>query len=120
MVLLNRSELMARLKENIVLVSFLKVNGEPRQMRATLIQSYIPNFDVKNHVDSNRNLLEDSGIVNVWDVDAGGWRSFLLERVNWTMCPAPASVLTPAPVPNPSVRPGALRHPSAIEAALRD
>lgn len=116
MVLLNRSELLERLRQNIVLVSFLKVNGEPRQMRATLIPSYITTNDTRNSVDPNANLPEQSGRVNVWDVDAQGWRSFLLERVNWTMCPAPATVLTPAPVRQQQA---ASRPLSAIEAVLK-
>ena len=91
-------------------------------MRCTLIPSYISNFDTKNRVNSDANLPEDSGIVNVWDVDKQDWRAFRLERVNWTMCPAPSTVLTPAPVPNPAVHHGAQGYKgiSAIQAALKD
>ncbi len=90
MVLLNRSELLERLKDNVVLVSFNKVNGTKREMRCTLQASFIPNFDVDHYIDSEVKLApEDSGRLNVWDVDAEGWRSFLIPNVNYVLTPAP-------------------------------
>ena len=72
---LNLKEL---LKSNIVEVVFTKLNGEKRVMKCTLIDSYLPQNDW-----GSKELSEEhqETALAVWDLEAGGWRSFRYENV---------------------------------------
>ena len=72
----NLSEL---LRNNVVTITFTKVNGEERVMKCTLLGEYVPNA-----VTNGRVLLnEDTGSqsISVWDVEANGWRAFRIDSV---------------------------------------
>ena len=84
MPLLNRSELYERLSQNEVRINFTKVNGEERTMVCTLDQSLIEECPSEYSME---NSPEDSGRMNVWDLEKHEWRSFLIENVNWVMTP---------------------------------
>lgn len=72
----NLSEL---LKNNIVTVTFTKVNGEERVMTCTLLSEHIPNSPRTNGTVVARESNND--VVSVWDINANGWRSFRTNSV---------------------------------------
>ena len=84
MILLNRTEFLERLTENVVEVNFIKAGGEARKMRCTLQSSILPS---QENIEESTKSNEDRMIV--WDTDKNAWRSFRLDSVT--------SVLTPAP-----------------------
>lgn len=90
MALLNRTELNERLQSNIVEVHFNKVNGDHRVMRATLNPALIPGGIDGDPTDGP----EETGRVNVYDMDKQAWRSFLIERVTTVMTPARNEILS--------------------------
>lgn len=72
---LNLKEL---LKTNVVQVVFTKVNGDKRTMNCTLIDSYLPQIDWGSK--ELHESQQDTALA-VWDLDAGGWRSFRYENI---------------------------------------
>lgn len=87
MALLNRQELFDRLSVNECTVQFAKKNGILRTMRCTVDPQRFPNqFDVKEYFEKEHLFeLQDEGCFNVWDLEAQGWRSFLIENVQWVL-----------------------------------
>ncbi len=67
------------LRNNVVTVTFTKVNGEERVMRCTLMSEYVPNAPSNN----GQVLIQESEskAVSVWDMEANGWRSFRVDSV---------------------------------------
>jgi hypothetical protein len=79
MTMFTRDGLIDMLRNNVVVVTFTKVNGDERVMHCTLQTNFIPNAPSKNGelvVES-----KTSNTVSVWDVNANGWRSFRVENV---------------------------------------
>jgi WYL_2, Sm-like SH3 beta-barrel fold len=74
-----KENLIDMLRNNIVTVTFTKVNGEERVMKCTLMSEYVPNAPTNN----GQILLQESEAktVSVWDTEANGWRSFRVESV---------------------------------------
>ena len=70
---ITREELTKRLSLGSVTVTFIKMNGELRTMRATLQEGKIP------EVTQSRNTPED--LMVVYDLESSGWRSFYLSSV---------------------------------------
>ena len=74
---MNQAQLSELLKNNVMTVTFTKVDGTERTMRCTLLPEYLP------PETSGKQMLTE-GVRNnlsVWDVDASGWRSFRLDSV---------------------------------------
>ena len=67
------------LRNNVVTVTFTKVNGDARIMKCTLLSEHIPNAPKANGTVVARQSNND--IVSVWDLDANGWRSFKVNSV---------------------------------------
>jgi hypothetical protein len=80
--LIDAEALKADLRSNVVEVTFTKINGETRKMRATLMPSLMP---VDESATDDKVLLNEedshSAAIRVWDLDVGGWRSFRTDRV---------------------------------------
>ena len=74
-----KENLIDMLRNNVVTVTFTKVNGEERTMKCTLMAEYVPNAPTNN----GQVLLQESAAktVSVWDVKAQGWRSFRIANV---------------------------------------
>jgi len=74
-----KENLIDMLRNNIVTVTFTKVNGEERTMKCTLMAEYVPNAPTS----SGQVLLQESEskAVSVWDTEANGWRSFRVDNV---------------------------------------
>jgi WYL_2, Sm-like SH3 beta-barrel fold len=80
MTIFTRDGLINMLRNNIVTVTFTKVNGEERVMKCTLRSELIPNAPTRNgELVVERKTASNN--VSVWDVDASGWRSFRVENV---------------------------------------
>jgi len=83
---LNREDLMARLRVDVVEVKFKKKNGDERTMMSTLAQDRLPEPVVVEVVEGapivevkERKINPD--IVGVWDMEAEAWRSFRWDSV---------------------------------------
>jgi hypothetical protein len=83
--LLNRTEMLEELHSGIILVNFTKVNGEKRDLKCTLKTELLPQHDS----NESKTKAINPDVVNVWDVEANGWRSFRLDSVNHVFNPAP-------------------------------
>ena len=74
------------LKNGVVTVVFEKADGTERSMRATLSDLYVPQVEPQmlseydGQVPQNTRQLNDN-VQAVWDIDAGGWRSFRYDSV---------------------------------------
>lgn len=75
-------ELKELIQNNVVTVTFEKVDGTERTMKCTLIPEYLP-----NKVDDNKQLLTESvrkenpSNLSVWDIESNSWRSFRYDSV---------------------------------------
>jgi hypothetical protein len=72
----SEAELNKILREEILTVTFLKLDGDQRIMTCTKSWNYIP--------EANRpttNKESKAGTVNVWDLNANAWRSFKYDRI---------------------------------------
>jgi hypothetical protein len=74
-----KENLIDMLRNNVVTVTFTKVNGEERTMKCTLMAEYMPNASTNN----GQVLLQESEskAVSVWDTEVNGWRSFRVDSV---------------------------------------
>lgn len=78
----DKYELKEVIQNNVVTVTFEKVNGDERTMKCTLIPEYLP-----NKVEDGKQLLtenvsrENPSSLAVWDVESNSWRSFRYESV---------------------------------------
>jgi hypothetical protein len=76
-----RDVLLKDLKENVIEVTFTKVNGEQRVMRCTLKQEHLPpNTDI-GYLEEEHKREQNINTIACWDVHKGGWRSFRIENV---------------------------------------
>lgn len=75
----NRDELRDLLVENILQVTFDKVNGDERVMTCTLKRDVLPTPDAGKTENDVKKASEAS--LSVWDVNANGWRSFRMDRI---------------------------------------
>lgn len=66
-------------------IKFTKKNGDIRVMRCTLDFTKVPKTDRPKKVDIPKilKLLQDNGIMNVYDLDKKGWRSVPFQRVEY-------------------------------------
>lgn len=65
------------LTQNIATVTFTKADGTTRVMKCTLNPDVIEESEKKTERTRTPNLE----VLNVWDVEKGGWRSFRLESI---------------------------------------
>lgn len=76
---MNREEIFEVFRNNeIVKVVFTKKNGDERTMICTKSDNQIPE-KLRPKKDSIQNV--NPNIVNVYDIEADGWRSFVIERL---------------------------------------
>ena len=77
-----KQDLKLQLEQNVVVVDFTKLNGDKRVMTCTLREDIKPPA-TKTDTMSQKKIREMSdAVVNVWDVNAKGWRSFRYDRIN--------------------------------------
>ena len=75
---MKKSDIVNRMKEGSVSLTFLKANGELRDMTATLNEFTVKYPDVAS--TSRAQKLSDTTQA-VWDETVNGWRSFRWESV---------------------------------------
>lgn len=77
-----RADLKNLLEQNVLVVDFNKISGDKRVMTCTLREDMKPRA-TKTDTMSQKKVREMSdAVVNVWDVNAKGWRSFRYDRIN--------------------------------------
>lgn len=64
------------LENNIVLVKFIKVNGDERLMKCTLREDKLP---IKSKSTSSR--VPNDDVISVYDLEKEDWRSFRVDSV---------------------------------------
>jgi hypothetical protein len=74
-----KQEIREQLKSGIVGLHFIKNDGTDRWMRATLCEGLMPPQPADSHAGPPNEQLQV-----VWDLEAGGWRSFRWERLKQT------------------------------------
>lgn len=75
--MLSKQQMAEVLRENVMDVTFTKVNGEQRVMSCTLRPDVVIQYEKK----SDRVKVSNEDILPVWDVDAEAWRSFHVSKV---------------------------------------
>lgn len=81
MIDLKRDELVERLKNNVCVVEFNKVNGDFRQMTCTLQASVLEENNQVVDYYKKTGKKPNEEVVSVWDLNAKGWRSFRIDKV---------------------------------------
>ena len=77
-----KADLKFQLEQNVLVVDFNKISGDKRVMTCTLREDLKPPA-TKTDTMSQKKIREMSdAVVNVWDVNAKGWRSFRYDRIN--------------------------------------
>lgn len=77
-----KEDLKFQLEQNVLVVDFNKISGDKRVMTCTLREDMKP-AATKTDTMSQKKVREMSdAVVNVWDVNAQGWRSFRYDRIN--------------------------------------
>ena len=73
-----RDNLVETLRNNVVRITFTKVDGTERVMRCTLIPEQIGGTLPAN----GKSIVESNDrVVAVWDLDNHGWRAFRVDSV---------------------------------------
>ncbi len=75
--MINREEMISRLAEGVCLVEFTKKDGDKRLMECTLDMNMIP----ENQRPASEIKSRSENNISVWDVQANGWRSFVVANV---------------------------------------
>jgi hypothetical protein len=74
------------LRDNIMEISFTKVDGTERRMKCTLKSTIIPTNIKEEYSDeelqSVTRRVAPENVMPVWDVEKNGWRSFRVDRVS--------------------------------------
>jgi hypothetical protein len=76
---MDKSNVIALMKEGVVTVEFTKVNGEYRKMEATLQPERMPEVVAEIETKSPRKKTDSA--LSVWDINAEGWRSFRWDKL---------------------------------------
>ena len=64
------------LTTKVLKVTFKKLNGDTRVLTCTISPTFIPEKMAESEVEN-----ATKNLVNVWDIEAKGWRSFHYDRV---------------------------------------
>jgi hypothetical protein len=76
-----RDELMALLKDNVVVVKFTKKDGTERTMKATLREDIIPQATKEDPLSQKKIRAINEEVIPCWDAEKEGWRSFRVDSV---------------------------------------
>ena len=78
---MNRNDIREFLLDNIIEVTFTKVDGTERKMNCTLNYEYIPEDKKPQNLYKGEKVMENLDILKVFDTDKQDWRSFRVENV---------------------------------------
>jgi len=76
-----KEELYKLLKEEVVEVTFTKLNGDERVMPCTLIPSYLPPAKKDEPITQEKVRKVSEEVVAVWAIESKAFRSFRYDRV---------------------------------------
>jgi hypothetical protein len=76
-----RNALVEMLQAAVMEVTFTKLNGDKRVMTCTLMPDQLPPARAEDPMSQKKIRELNEAVVSVWDVNAQGWRSFRLDRV---------------------------------------
>lgn len=79
---MDRNEMIATLKENVVDVTFTKADGTVRNMTCTLLEEKIPPVFLNGTEQMEQKTRKtNSDVIAVVDIDINQWRSFRVDSV---------------------------------------
>ena len=78
---MDREEIVNKLKQGLLEVTFNKVNGDERVMTCTLQEGVIPAATKVDPLSLKKVREVNPEVVSVWDTNATGWRSFRVANV---------------------------------------
>ena len=82
----NRDDILRDLRDNVIEVTFTKVDGTDRVMRCTLKPTILPE-SFRQNLDEQKQEKEfhqtNPDVIAAWDVQKGGWRSFRVDSVQY-------------------------------------
>ena len=78
---INRNDVYEFLVDNIIEVTFTKVDGTERKMNCTLNYDYIPEDKKPQNLYKGEKIMENLDILKVFDTDKQDWRSFRVANV---------------------------------------
>jgi hypothetical protein len=78
---IERNTLEQQLKENIMEVTFNKINGDKRIMSCTLSKNVLPPATKKDPITQEKIRKINEEVMSVWDTKAKGFRSFRMANI---------------------------------------
>ena len=85
---MNKVELLDVLHNNVVNITFTKVNGDVRILKGTLLDQYLPQkeidpsgVEVETIVETQTRKATNDNVVVAWDIENDGYRSFRVDSV---------------------------------------
>jgi len=76
---MDRQVILSELHSRVCTVTFEKVNGDLRTMKATLHLSYLPQPVIDEEAKPARKVNPD--VCTVWDTEVNDWRSFRFDSI---------------------------------------
>jgi len=76
-----KEELIKLLKNNIVEVTFTKLNGDERVMPCTLVESMLPPAKKDDPLTQKKVREISDKVIAVWAIESKGFRSFRYDRI---------------------------------------
>jgi hypothetical protein len=76
-----RTALMEQLENEVLEVTFLKINGDKRVMTCTLKDNIKPKATKTDSMSQKAVRTVSDKVCSVWDINAKGWRSFRYDNV---------------------------------------
>lgn len=81
---LDRDKLLKDLRDYVIEVSFIKVDGTLRNMRCTLDPRHLPpRYLTEDRSQEQEFHQKNPDVISCWDVQNGGWRSFRIDSVQY-------------------------------------
>jgi len=77
---MKKSAINETLRNSVQTVKFEKADGTIREMKCTLMDSYLPDQDDLTKVGKTSKRTNDD-VIACWDLEAKGWRSFRIDRM---------------------------------------
>lgn len=78
---IEKSEIVKQLKEGIIIVTFIKSNGEERVMKCTLQSELLPVVEVVEGAAPKAKRKPNDAVVSAFDVEKKEWRSFKIDSI---------------------------------------
>lgn len=78
----DRNSFISDLRQSIIEVRFIKLDGNVRIMKATLHASWLPeDTRTREKITEAANREQRNDVVTLWDTEANGWRSIKLDTI---------------------------------------